>query len=161
MEDVTQKHRLSSINEIKDKMKLEVINCTKTLVYNVINAISVTAGSLAGGFSIVTLSSVANPLITIPSASASAILGSVSFVTGLWNRIIQKKVRKYEEYLATAQSKLNSIEKALSQSLDDSKIAADKHLTCLTEFANYNTLKQDIRRKFRNLSVKSKTKINE
>ena len=40
-----------------------------------VNAISVTTGSLARGSSIVTLSSVANPLIRKPAASASAIFG--------------------------------------------------------------------------------------
>ena len=94
-------------------------------MYNVVNAISATTGSLAGGSSIVTLSSIANPLITIPSALASVILGGVSFVTGLWNRILLNKVRKHEEILSTAELKLNSIEKTLPQSLDDAKATAD------------------------------------
>ena len=162
MEDITQRHRLASINEIKNHLKLEIDKSSKTLkkyqkIYNVVNAISVTTGSLAGGSSIVTLSSVANPLITIPSASASSILGGVSFVTGLWNRILLNKVRKHEEILSTAESKLNSIEKTLSQSLDDAKITADEHLACLAEFSNYNHLKLQIRKKFNTVSRKSKS----
>ena len=31
MEDITQKHRLASINEIKNQLKLEIDKCSKTL----------------------------------------------------------------------------------------------------------------------------------
>lgn len=165
MEEQTQKHRLTSINEIRGKLKQEIFTCDKSLkkyqkIYNVVNGICISAGSMSGSASIVTLTTLANPLITAPSAAASAILGAVAFSTGLWNRIILNKVRKYEDYLSTAQSKLNSIEQILSQSLDDTKISADEHLTCLAEFENYNKLKQEIRRKFRFTSIKNKSSKN-
>ena len=163
MEDLSQKYRLASISEIQSNLKKEIETHTKTLskyqkTYNIVNGISVTAGSLAGGSSIVTLSSIANPLITIPSASVSAILGSIAFVTGVWNRILLNKVKKYEEYLSTAQAKLNSIQKKLSRSLDDNKITAEELVTCIEEYEGYQKLEQEIRKKFKVTSNKSASK---
>ena len=162
MEDLSQKHRLASITDIQNSHKKEVETQTKVLLkyqttYNIANCISVTAGSLEGGNSIVTLSSKANPLITIPSASVSAILGSVAFVIGVWNRILLNKVtcKKYGEYLSTAQAKLNSIQKTLSRSLDDSKITAEERLTCITQYESYQKLQQEVRKKFKTSQTKS------
>ena len=102
---------------------------------------------MAGGSSIVTLSSIANPLITTAFSSGSAIISGVSFVSGLWNRIVLNKVRRHEEILATVESKLNSLEKTLSQPRDDARITVDEQLVCLSEFSKYNYLKQQIRKK--------------
>ena len=119
MEELSQQHRLISITSIKKsltKKKLEHVQKTLSRyqkIYNTVNGILVTAGSLAGGSSKVTSSSVANSLITIPVTSVSTILGSIAFVTGVWNGIFKNKVEKYEEYLSTAQAKLNSIPKIL------------------------------------------------
>ena len=114
-----------------------------------------TSGSLSGGSAIATLTSISNPLITIPSASVSAILGSVSFVTGVWNKIILNKIRKSEEILATVKSKINSIEKILTEAIDDMKISAEEHILCLNELDSYQKLKQDIRLKFKTFQQKS------
>ena len=141
-----------SINKIKSNLQEEITTCTKTLhkyqkAYNVINTISLTAGSLAGASGIITSATIPNPIIALPTASVSAILGSITLVTGLWNRILLRKIEKYECYISTAQSKLNSIEKKLSQSLNDEKLTAEEHLLCITEWDNYLKLKQDIRTK--------------
>ena len=164
MEELSQKHRFTSIQEIKDKLNKEITTCTSTLkkyqkAYNVINTISITSGTLAGGSAIITTSSISNPIISLPTACISAILGSITLVTGVWNKILLKKIEKYEQYLSIGQSKLNSIEIKLSQSTDDNTISAEEFLTCMNIYESYNKMKQDIRIKYKlkNLNMK-KTK---
>ena len=168
MEELSQQIRMDSINDIKSQLKKEIDKYTQTLsryrkAYNIFNTISITSGSLAGASSIVTTATLPNPLISLPTAAISAVLGSITLVTGLWNRILLKKLTKYEQIISTAQAKLNSIRDKLSQSLDDNNISAEEYNLCLSEYNNYTKLKQDIKRKFmiKNLKLKSKSNNNE
>ena len=120
-----------------------------------LHGISVSSGSLAGASSIATLATATNLIVIIPTASVSAILGAISFVTGLGNKLLLNKIRKSEEMLATARSKLNSIEKVVTEAIDDMKITADEHILCLTEYESYLKLKREIRIKFNIAKPKS------
>ena len=57
--------------------------------------------------------------------------------------------------LVTARSKLNSIEKVVTEAIDDMKITADEHILCLTEYKSYLKLKREIRIKFNIAKPKS------
>ena len=93
MADLTQEHRMNSINEVKNKLQAEADMYKKKLSKNkkkisVLHGISVSSGSLAGASSIATLAAAASPIVIIPTASVSAILGAISFVTGLGNKLL-------------------------------------------------------------------------
>ena len=152
MEDLSQKNRLIFISDIQKNPKKRSWNTSKTLskyqkTYRIMNSISVATGSLARRSLEVTLSSIANPLITIPSACVSAILGSIAFVTGVWTKCLFQKAEKYVEYRSTVETKLKSTKKKLSRSLDDNKVTAEEHLNYITEYESYQKLEKKLGKK--------------
>ena len=140
MEESSQKHRSTSICDIQNNLK-------KNLKHEQRLSQSIRRHLIAGASSTVTSSSIANPLYNS--------IVCLAFVTGVWNRILLNKVRRYEEHLSTAQAKLNSNQKQLSGSLYDDKVAAEEHLICITEIENYQQLEQNIRKRLTTIHIKS------
>ena len=163
MENYGHRFRLHEISKIKDLLQSEVdkrksFYSKYKKIYNILQSITITSGALSGGSSIVTLSLIANPITGIPSASVSAILGSVSLVTGIWSRYILKKVEKHDKIKTIARSKLDSINELVSKAYIDNKIDDEEFAHVLNEFERYQNLKNELKFSSRVVVKKEKDK---
>ena len=114
-------------------------------IYNILHSITITAGALSGGSSIVTVTLITNPLIGIPSASISAVLGSVSLIPGLWSRYVLKKVEKHDKIKTVARSKLDSINELVSKAYVNDEIDEEEFTHVLKEFERYQIIKEELK----------------
>ena len=142
--------RMNEINKIRDLLMNDIDN-RKTFhsrykkIYNILHSITITAGALSGGSSIVTVTLITNPLIGIPSASISAVLGSVSLITGLWSRYVLKKVEKHDKIKTVARSKLDSINELVSKAYVNDEIDEEEFTHVLKEFERYQSIKEELK----------------
>ena len=95
----------------------------------------------SGGISIISFESVIGAPVGVASVIFSLIF---SLTTGIITKLLKKtrnKKKKHNKIVMLARSKLNSIEKQVSQALPDLQISHEKYKSIINEKENYRRLK--------------------
>ena len=104
----------------------------------------------SGGVSIISFSSFIGAPVGIASACFTLIF---SLTTGIVKKLldIARKKKKHDKILMLVKSKLNSINKLISQALIDVDISHEQFITILKEKDRYEMMKENLRNKNKKL----------
>ena len=105
----------------------------------------------SGGVSIISFSSFIGAQVGIESACFTLIF---SLTTGIVKKLLdrtRKKEKKHDKILMLVKSKLNSINKLISQALIDVDISHEQFITILKEKDRYEMMKENLRNKNKKL----------
>ena len=105
----------------------------------------------SGGVSIISFSSFIGAPVGIASACFTLIF---SLTTGIVKKLpdrTRKKEKKHDKILMLVKSKLNSINKLISQALIDVDISHEQFITILKEKDRYEMMKENLRNKNKTL----------
>ena len=105
----------------------------------------------SGGVSIISFSSFIGAPVGIASACFTLIF---SLTTGIVKKLLdrtRKKEKKHDKILMLVKSKLNSINKLISQALIDVDISHEQFITILKEKDRYEMMKENLRNKNKKL----------
>ena len=72
-----------------------------------------------------------------------------SVITGVYAKMVSKKVSKHEITVSPRRAKLNTIKDIVSKALTDDKISHEEFLLVKTEIDKYHSMRNSIRQKFR------------
>ena len=146
------KFRLDEISKIENYF-IEEINqrksCSKKLskyvaVFDYIDQALIVLSATSGGVSIISFTSI----IGAPVGIASAILTLIfSLTTGIIKKLLnitRKKKKKHDKILMLAESKLNSIETLISQTLIVMDISHEEFIAILKEKDRYEMTKDNL-----------------
>ena len=148
-----QQFRLNKVNEIKDYFLAEIRegeliskNISKyiaSLDYfdKSLNDLSILAGSI----SIASFATVIGPPAGIIWASCGLTFSITSGFVKKFLKIIRNKIKKHNEIIVLARSKLNSIESKISKALMDNEISHEGFETIINKEKKYGELKESIR----------------
>ena len=129
--------RMKEVNRIRDKLEKDIKtrnNLKKHYkkFYNALNGISIGCGSIATAMAGVTLGVMSNPVVVLPLAITNVTLGTVGTVSGIWAKMVTKRIKKHEKLFLLASSALRTVNELLSESLKDSHIS-DKEFKLITQ----------------------------
>ena len=148
-----QHFRLNKINEIKDYFVAEIKErelMSKRLAKHIafcdyFDKSLIVLSATSGSVSIASFATVIGTPVGIASATLSLAL---SLSTGIVKKLLkptQNKKRKYNKVIMLARSKLNSIEKKVSETLINKEISNEDFMIIVNEEKNYRGLKKSIR----------------
>ena len=147
------KFRLNEINKIKDCFNSEIqerkIMGKKFSKYiaasDYFDETVIVLSATNGGISIISFTSVIGVPVRIASASYSLIFSLATGIIKTLLKITRNNNKKHNRIVMAARSKLNSIEKLVSQALIDLEISHEEYKTIINEEENYRRLKEKIR----------------
>ena len=112
--------------------------------FDYIDKVLIVLSATSGGVSIISFTSI----VGVPVGIASAILTLIfSLTTGIVKKLLnitRKKKKKHDKILMLAKSKINSVEKLISQALIDMEISHKKFITIFNEKDKYEKIKNKL-----------------
>ena len=148
-----QQFRLNKINKIKDYFLAEIrereliskniSKCIASLDYfdKLLNVLSILSGSI----SIASFATVIGAPAGIIGASCGFTFSITSGFVKKFLKTIRNKKKKHNKIVMLARSKLNSIERKISNALMDNEITHEDFETIINEEKKYRELKESIR----------------
>ena len=155
------KFRLDEISKIENYF-IEEINqrksCSKKLskyvaVFDYIDQALIVLSATSGRVSIISFTTVFGAPVGIASASLTLVFSLTTGIVKKLLHIISNKKKKLDKMLMLAESKLNSIETLISQTLIDMDISHEEFVTILKEKEKYDKMKQNLRRENREYKI--------
>ena len=149
------KFRLDEISKIENYF-IEEINqrksCSQKLnkyitTFDYIDKILVVLSATSSGVSIISFTSVTGAPVEIASASFTLMFSLTTWIVKKSLNITRKKKKKHDKILMFAESKLNSIDTLISQTLIDMDISHEEFITILKEKDRYEMMKENLRNK--------------
>ena len=148
-----QQFRANKISEIEDYFAAEVKeresmskNLSKYISFlNYFDKSLIALSVTSGGVSIAAFATVIGAPIGKTSASLSL---AFSFCTGLVKKLVKatrNKKKKHNKIVMLARSKLNSIERKISEALISNRISHEEFIKIINEERNYKELKESIK----------------
>ena len=148
-----QQFRLNQISEIEDYFITEIKErelMSKKLskyisFFDYFDKSLIVLSVTSGGVSLASFATVIGAPIGITSASLSL---AFSLCTGLVKKLLKatrNKKKKHNKIVMLARSKLNSIERKISEALINNQISHEDFITIINEERNYRDLKESIR----------------
>ena len=149
----SQQFRLNKISEIEDYFTAEIKErelMSKELskyisFFNYFDKSLIVLLVTSGGVSIASFATVTEAPIGIPGVSLSL---AFSLCTGLVKKLLKatkNKKKKHNKIVVLASSKLNNIERKISEALINNQISHEDFITIINEERNYRELKESIR----------------
>ena len=147
------KFRLDEISKIENYF-IEEINqrksCSKKLskyvaAFDYTDKILIVLSATAGGISICSFTSIVGAPVGIASPRFALIFSLSTGITKRLLNITRKKKKKHNKILMLAKSRLNSIERLISQALTDMDISHEEFITFLKEKDKYEKMKDNLR----------------
>lgn len=145
--------RITEINKIRERLnseigKREVLHEKYKRVYNTLQAINIGSSTVSGLTSvgtIATLSTVVGLPVSLGLAGTSAFMGLISMGTGMYSKVVVKKMNKHEKLMTLALNKRDAINKLLSNAYNDGVISDSEFNEILKQFEAYILLHSTIR----------------
>ena len=150
---VHTKSRLNEINKTKDYFNAEIQE-RKTLskklskyiaAFDYFGKILIVLSATNGGIAIISFTSIIGAPVGIASASFSLIFSLTTGIIKKLLKIARNKKKKHNKIFVLVRSKLNSIDKLVSQAFIDLEISHEEFKTIINEEENYRRLKEAIR----------------
>ena len=149
------KFRLDEISKIKNYFSEEINqrkSCSQKLnkyvtTFDYIDKIVIVLSATTGGVSIISLTSIIGAPVGTASASFTLVFSLITGITKKILNITRKKRKKHDKILMLSKSKLNSIERLISQTLLDLNINHEEFITILKEKGRYQMMKDNLRNK--------------
>ena len=147
------KFRLNEINKIKDYFNGEIQerkNMSKKLtryiaIFGYFDKNLIVLSATSERVSIISFSSITGVAVRIASASFSLIFSLTTGIRKNLLKITRNKKKKHNQIVTLARSKLNSIEKLISQALIDLEISNKEFKTIVDKKEKYEKMKENIR----------------
>ena len=109
-------------------------------IFDYIDKILIILSTTSSGVSIISSTSIVRAPVGIASASFTLIFSISKGIIKIL-KITRNKKKKHDEILMLAKSKLNSIEKLISKSLNDMEISHEEFIIILDEKVKYERMK--------------------
>ena len=150
---VHTKSGLNEINKIKDYFNTEIQErktVSKKLskyiaAFDYFGKILIVLSATNGGIAIISFTSIIGAPAGIASASFSLIFSLTTGIIKKLLKIARNKKKKHNIIFVLVRSKLNSIDKLVSQAFIDLEISHEEFKTIINEEENYRRLKEVIR----------------
>ena len=147
------KFRLDKISKIENYFSEEINqrkSCSQKLnkyvtTFDYIDKILIALSATTGGVSIISFTSITGETVGIASASFTLIFSLKTGIVKKLLNITRKTKKKHDKTLMLAKSKLNSIERLISQALIDLDISREEFITILKEKGRYEMMKDNLR----------------
>ena len=149
------KFRLSEIIGIENYFYQEINqrkSCSKKLskyvaVYDYIYQALIVLSATSDGVSIISFTSIVEAPVGITSASLTLFFSLTTGIVKKLLNITRKKKKNHDKILMLAKSKLNSIDKLISQALIDMDINHEEFIKILKEKDRYKMMRDNLRNK--------------
>ena len=134
--------RIKEINRIRDKLEHDIAVRRKLAkgykkFYNGLHGSSIAAGSISTALAGVTLGVMGSPILVLPLAITNISLGVVGALTGIWSKLVRKRIDKHQRLHLLASSTLQTVNEMLSEGLKDSFISDEEFKMILNAFQRY------------------------
>ena len=147
------KYRLDEINKIKDYFKNEIKErkdiikkLNKYLVsFDYLDKIFIALSSSFGTLSIASYASVVGIPVGIAGSSLTLIFTIGTGISKSLLNVTKKRKKKHNKIIALAKNKLNTIDKLLSSTLNDSEISHEEFTNIINETNIYENIKENIK----------------
>ena len=165
------KFRLNEIIGIENYFYQEINqrkSCSKKLnkyatTFDYIDKILIALSATSSGVSIISFTSIIGAPVGTVSVSLTLIFSLTTGIVKKLLNITRNKKKKHDKILMLAKSKLNSIERLISQALIDVDVSHEEFIRILKEKDKYKRMKENLRSRnekykiMRLSSIKSKT----
>ena len=132
------------INEINERKSYSKKLSRYVTIFDYIDKVLIILSATTSGISITSFTSVIGTSVGIVSASFTLIF---SLLTGIIKKLLnmtRKKKKKHDKILMLAESKFNSIETLISQTLNDLDISHEEFKMILNEKDKYEMMKYNL-----------------
>lgn len=159
--------RIKEIHGIREELKAEIIKRQRLYdkykqTCNTLQTISISTASLAGLTSAGTIAS----LVTIVGAPLCVVLaglttglGVIAASTGMFNKMIVKKLEMHEKLMTLAINKKDAVNKKLSLAYLDGQVSDKEYKEILEEYESYILFHSTIRHSTRSGISTNKSKL--
>ena len=113
--------------------------------FDYVDKILIVLSATSSGVSIISFTSIIGAPVGIASASFTLIFSLTTGIVKKLLNITRNKKKKHDKILMLAKSKLNSIEKLISQALIDLDISHEKVIRILKEKYKFERIKENLR----------------
>ena len=147
------KYRLDEINKIRDyfnneiKEKKDIIKILNKYIVNFdyLDKIFIALSASFGMLSIASYASVVGTTAGIADSSLTLIFTIGTGISKSLLKVTKKRKKKHNKIIALAKNKLNTIDRLLSSTLNDSKISHEEFSNIITEANIYENIKENIK----------------
>ena len=136
------KVRMAEINRIRDKLERDLKTRRRLCkhykrFFNALHGLSVGSGGIGTALAGVTLGVMSNPTIILPVAIVNVSFGALSTLTGIWSKLVRKRIDKHQRLYLEASGALRSINEILSEGLKDCHINDEEFRLVLAAYQDY------------------------
>ena len=156
--------RLKEVDRIRAKLEVDIeerkhLSKRYKKFYNLLHGGAIGSTSINATIAGVSLGFITNPATLLPLVIVGASLGAVGILTGLWSKLIAKRLTKHEKLFLIANNTLNKINQILSKAVKDGKIDDEEFEIMVNEYQQYLQACSNIKDAFANQTLIEKEQV--